>query len=229
MASAASRFRASFPDRSCADIARRETGPQRRRTGRASQGFACNGKHLRSHRRNRSSKKTACTAIARELGESEGPLVIAGASIVQTNSVDALIAAHFVNLLLGNVGRPGGVLAPSSSALAGPKTANVPDALKDAQVLLLDGANPVYTLPSASGVTSGLAHLDTIASFGMFVDDSVAYADAILPSHHPLESEIAIVPAVATTPVSINVAVPFVQPLHDTRPLEQVLDASHAK
>src|SRR3982751_5168100 len=44
--------------------------------------------------------------IARELGESEAPLVIAGASIVQTNSLEALIAAHYVNVLLGTIGRP---------------------------------------------------------------------------------------------------------------------------
>ncbi|MBV8807779.1 MAG: molybdopterin-dependent oxidoreductase, partial [Acidobacteriaceae bacterium] len=163
--------------------------------------------------------------IARELGESEAPLVIAGASIVQTNSLDALIAAHYVNLLLGNIGGPGGVLPPHPSAAPGPETANVAEALKRAQVVLLDGANPVYTLPSASGVTGALAHLDMIASFGMFIDDSAAYADVILPTNHPLESEAAIVPAIAVAPVSVNVATPFVQPLYNTRPLEQTLGA----
>ncbi len=163
--------------------------------------------------------------IARELGESEAPLVLAGASIVQTNSLDGLIAAHYVNVLLGNIGRSGGVFPPHPSPAAGPETGNLADALKRAQVLLLDGANPVYTLPSASGVAATLAHLDMIASFGMFIDDSAAYADAILPSHHPLESETAIVPAIAVAPISINVATQFVQPLYNTRPLEQTLDA----
>jgi anaerobic selenocysteine-containing dehydrogenase len=163
--------------------------------------------------------------VARELGESEVPLVIAGASVVHTNSLDALIAAHYLNFLLGSVGRPGGIFPPYSSAVTGPKAGNVPEALTRAQVLLLDGANPVYTLPAATGVTERLAHLDMVVSFGMFIDDSAAYADAILPSHHPLESEMAVVPAVPAAAVSINVARPFVQPLHDTRPLEQVLDA----
>jgi len=39
--------------------------------------------------------------IASELGKSEAPLVIAGASVVQTNSLDGLIAGHYMNLLLG--------------------------------------------------------------------------------------------------------------------------------
>jgi anaerobic selenocysteine-containing dehydrogenase len=162
--------------------------------------------------------------IARELGESEAPLVIAGASVVHTNSFDALVAAHYLNLMLGNVGRPGGVLPPHSPA-EGPEAANVPDALKRAQILLLDDANPVYTLPSASGVVGALANLDTIVSFGRFIDDSVAYADLILPSHHPLESETAIVPDVSAVPISINIAMPFVQPLYNTRPIEQTLEA----
>jgi molybdopterin-containing oxidoreductase family iron-sulfur binding subunit len=89
----------------------------------------------------------------------------------------------------------------------------------------LDDANPVYTLTSASGVTAALAHLDAIVSFGMFIDDTVAYADAILPTHHPLESEMAVVPGVGVARVSVNVAKPFVQPLYDTWLLENVLDA----
>ena len=161
--------------------------------------------------------------VARELGESEAPLVIAGASVVHTNSFDALVAAHYLNLMLGNIGRPGGILPPHAST-EGPEAANA-DALKRAQILLLDDANPVYTLPSASGVTGALAHLDTIVSFGMFVDDSVAYADLILPSPHPLESETAIVAAVSPSPVSVNIAKPFIQPLYNTRPIEQSLDA----
>jgi anaerobic selenocysteine-containing dehydrogenase len=162
--------------------------------------------------------------IARELGESEAPLVIAGASVVHTNSFDALVSAHYLNLMLGNIGRSGGVLPPHLSA-EGPGGGNVPDALRRAQILLLDGANPVYTLPLASGIAGALAHLDTIVSFGMFIDDSVAYADLILPSPHPLESATAIVPAVSAAPISINIATPFVQPLYNTRPIEQTLEA----
>jgi anaerobic selenocysteine-containing dehydrogenase len=66
-------------------------------------------------------------------------------------------------------------------------------------------------------------HLETIVSFGDFIDDSVAYADAILPDHHTLESEMAVVPAVTPKPIAINVATPFVRPLYDTRPIGQTL------
>jgi anaerobic selenocysteine-containing dehydrogenase len=167
--------------------------------------------------------------VARELGESDAPIVIAGASVSHTNSLDALLIALYVNFLLGNIGRPGGVFPPHSSATLAPENTKVTDALKRAQVLLLDDANLLYTLPAASGVRAALEHLDTTASFGMFIDDSVAYADLILPSHHPLESEMAVVPAVTPTLISINIAIPFVQPLYDTRPIEQTLSAIASK
>ena len=163
--------------------------------------------------------------VARELGESEAPLVIAGASIIQTNSLDALVVAHYLNLLLGNIQKPGGMWSPYSSPASSQQTANIPDAIKQAQVLLLDGANPVYTFPAASGITDALQHLDLIASVGLFIDDSAAYADVILPTHHSLESETAVVPDVPPQPVSISVARSFVQPLYDTRPLGDILQA----
>ncbi|MBV8550123.1 MAG: molybdopterin-dependent oxidoreductase [Acidobacteriaceae bacterium] len=160
--------------------------------------------------------------VARELGESESPIVIAGASIVHTNSLQSLVAAHYLNLLLGNVGRSGGVLAPQQAAAIDPVNANVLEALKRAQILLLDSENPVYSLPSASGVMEVLGGLEMIVSFGVFVDDSVAYADTILPDHHTLEFGTAVVPPVAPG-IAINVATPLVQPLYNTRPIGQTL------
>jgi anaerobic selenocysteine-containing dehydrogenase len=162
--------------------------------------------------------------VAQELGESEAPLVIGGASILQTNSLDALVAAHYLDVLLGNVGRPGGVLPPHPAAVSLPETAtNVPEALKRAQILLLDAENPSYSFPSASGVTEALGRLEMIVSFGPFVDDSAAYADLILPDHHTLESEAAVAPGIAPTSIAINVTMPFVRPLYNTRPIQQTL------
>jgi anaerobic selenocysteine-containing dehydrogenase len=49
----------------------------------------------------------------------------------------------------------------------------------------------------------------------------------ILPDHHTLESETALVPAVSPRP-AITVARPFVQPLYNTRPIAQTLvDIAH--
>jgi anaerobic selenocysteine-containing dehydrogenase len=166
--------------------------------------------------------------VARALGESEAPLVIAGASLVHTNSLDALVAAHYLNLMLGNIGKPGGVLPPNPEpfAIMGDRAGDgkIADVLKRARVLLLDGENPVYTLPVASGVRQALAGMELIVSFGGFINDSAAYADLILPDHHTLESELAIAPAVSPRS-AINVTTSFVRPLYNTQSLEHSLSA----
>jgi menaquinone reductase, molybdopterin-binding-like subunit len=151
--------------------------------------------------------------VVQELGESEAPLVLAGASIVQSNSLDAVIASHYINLMLGNVGKPGGVLPPATTAPT--ENHRSAEALARAKVALIDGANPAYVFPRQ-------AVAQTVISFASFLDDSAALADLILPDHHALESELARVPAVSPQP-AVTVAQPFVRPLYDTRPVEKTL------
>ncbi len=81
-------------------------------------------------------------------------------------------------------------------------------------MLLLDGENPVYTLGASSH------RKDFIVSFSGFLDDSSAFADVILPDHHSLESEAAVISPVTQT---VAVSEQFVQPLYNTRALSQTL------
>jgi anaerobic selenocysteine-containing dehydrogenase len=150
--------------------------------------------------------------VAHELGKSEAPLVIAGASTVQSNSFDALVASHYLNALLG----ARGVLPPQPEPQSVSASGNVQDALKRAKVLFLDGENPAYLLRAAQS----FAGLDLIVSFGSFLDDSAAHADVLLPAHHALESEAAVVPLGLG---GVAVSQPFVRPLYDTRPVGQIL------
>jgi anaerobic selenocysteine-containing dehydrogenase len=161
--------------------------------------------------------------IAQELGQSEAPLILAGASQVHTNSLAALRAAAYLNVMLGNVGQPGGVLPPVlEPANNRPAYTNIVPLVEKAQVLFLDQSDPAYTLPASTGLHAALEKVETIISFSPFVTDSAAYADLIFPDHHPLEAGFAVVPAVAPGP-SVIVATPFVQPLYDTRATGQVL------
>jgi len=156
------------------------------------------------------------------LGASEAPLVVAGASVPHSNSLDAIVASHYVNLMLGNVGRKGGVLPPASGVATGAENRRADQALAGAQVVLIDGADPAYTLPHASGALEALARVGTVISFASFLDDSGAWSDLLLPDHHALESESAIVPVVSAQP-AVTVATPFVEPLYDTRAVEKTL------
>jgi anaerobic selenocysteine-containing dehydrogenase len=156
------------------------------------------------------------------LGESDAPLVLAGASIPQSNSLDAILLSHHLNFMLGNVGKPGGVLPPAAAAAAPFENGRAAEALARAQVVLIYGANPAYTMPPSSGVLQALARAETVVSFAGFLDDTAAWSDLLLPGHHTLESEAALVPAVSPQP-AVTVAVPFVKPLYDTRAVETVL------
>jgi len=159
--------------------------------------------------------------IVQDLGESEAPLVLAGASLLHTNSLDAIVASHYINLMLGVVGKPGGVLAPAAAPLP-PDHRTVAESLAGAQVVLIDGANPVYTIPRSTGMADALARAELVVAFGPFLDDSAAWADLLLPDHHPLESEMALVPAVSVQP-AVAVSTPFVEPLYGTRAVETTL------
>jgi molybdopterin-containing oxidoreductase family iron-sulfur binding subunit len=162
--------------------------------------------------------------IAEELASATSPLVVAGASVVQSNSFDAVVASSALNLLLGNVGSKGGVLPPAKAPLEAiassrPATANLIKRLAGASLVFLDGADPAYALPASM---SRLEAVPAVISFSQFVDDSAAYADLILPDHAPLESAAAVVADVAPS-AGLTGSRAFVAPLGETRSTEQVL------
>lgn len=157
--------------------------------------------------------------VAEELAASPAPLVIAGASQVHTNSLAAVIASHWLNQRLNALSC---VHAPAIPAVPPLTNHRVAAALASAQVILIDGANPAYTLPKSSGFLDALAKAQAVIGLGSFLDDTAAFADLILPAPHYLEAETAIAPSIAPGP-SLTISTPFVRPLHDTRPVEQTL------
>ena len=162
--------------------------------------------------------------VAHRLSEATAPVVVAGASIVRPNSLESVVAASVLNLLLGSVNEKGGVRAPSEPLLpewdeSRPRYEDLLQRLDKAEVILLDGANPAYQVPASA---ERLPKCSAVISFSSFVDDSSAYADLILPDHSPLESTAALVPPVAPM-TAITGSRSFVQPLYDTRATEEVL------
>ena len=165
--------------------------------------------------------------ILREFANSKAPLVIGGASAVHTNSLEAVVASLLLNQKLGNIGKPGGVLAPAPSTVP-METTPLANRLANAQVILIDDANPVYTMPRSSGIVEALNRAETVISFAPIVDDSAVYADFILPDHHPLESTAAVAPVVSDR-TGLAIAEPFVLPLYDTQALEKTLSSIAGK
>lgn len=161
--------------------------------------------------------------VARELAASTSPLVLAGASIVRPGSSRAVTAANELNLLLGNIGAKGGVMPPASlpRGLAAERPAYRPleEQIGQAEVVMIDGVDPLYAAPWLAG---SLAEVELVISFAGFIDDSAAHADWILPDHHELEASAGVIPLMSPTP-ALTGAPAFVKPLHETRATPDVL------
>ena len=134
--------------------------------------------------------------LAHGLAKHKNPLVLGGGTVgAYTNGMQNLEAIYTLNVLLGNLGKKGGVvfnpilpIAMDGFSDLSPDLANSSriDELKsgDLEILLLRGANPIYGTP---GFKSVLSKTPLIVSFSGIMDDSAMMADIILPENHYLE------------------------------------------
>jgi anaerobic selenocysteine-containing dehydrogenase len=162
--------------------------------------------------------------IARELVEfAPAVAVVGGPAVAHSNGLFTALAVNALNALLGSVEQPGGVFFTPGVPAQTPPHAPVLEALASAQVLLIDGANPVYATPRAMKVRETLEKIPFIASFGSFIDDTSAYADLILPDHSFLESRIDSTPESGSMQAVTTTAEPVMKPLYQTRATADVL------
>lgn len=175
--------------------------------------------------------------LARRFATEQPALALAGGpAAAQSNGTDTLAAVLALNILVGNVGRPGGVLLdpppPPISALPAPVGASNLAEWQDlaerlragsVQLVLLDDANPAYGLPGVLQFGDALQQAPLIVSFSSFLNDSTALADLILPTHLPLEEWGADLADPAPGRSVLSLQQPVVRPSHDTRCFGDVL------
>ena len=178
--------------------------------------------------------------LAREVAEiSPSVALIGGSPLAHTNALFNAVAVNALNALLGSVERPGGVfftpqinLAAAAKGLAGRATeapsldrvtAGILDGSAIPQVLLLDGANPVFTAPRGWRVREALEKVPYIASFGSFLDETAALSDLILPDHSFLETWSEALPESGSMTAVASVAPAAMMPLYQTRATPDVL------
>ena len=167
--------------------------------------------------------------LADTFAETRPSLAIGGdAAGRHSNGVGALTAVYALNYLVGNLGMEGGLVfnpEPPAGQGAEARQASYRSMLalaEDArqgriQVLILNQANPVFTLPEASGFKEALAEIPLIVSLSSFLDETTAMADLILPSHTYLESWGDNFPEPGVGFRAGAVAQPVVSPLYNTR------------
>jgi anaerobic selenocysteine-containing dehydrogenase len=161
--------------------------------------------------------------------------IIGGAPLAHSNGLFSALAVNALNALAGSVGQPGGLFFTPQLDLFRPR----PEAtgsggfrlqpegngthIGDAQVLLVDGANPVFTTPRAWRVRETLGKVPYIASFSTFLDETSILSDLILPDHSFLESWSDALPESGSMTAVASVAAATMRPLYDTRATGDVL------
>ena len=178
--------------------------------------------------------------LARELAEiTPSVALIGGPPLAHTNGLFNALAVNALNALLGSVERPGGVfftpqfnLASVAKGLAGRATASpsldrlaaaIADGSSVPQMLLLDGANPVFTSPKGWRMREALDKIPYIASFGSFLDETAALSDLILPDHSFLETWSEALPESGSMIAVASVAPAAMMPMYQTRATPDVL------
>jgi menaquinone reductase, molybdopterin-binding-like subunit len=170
--------------------------------------------------------------LAHEIAQSgSATVIIGGAPLAHTNGLFNAIAANALESLVDSGRDSGAIMGFAPGPAPGDATAPMQASLvslnallKSApQMLLLYEANPVFSAPPALRIRDALTKIPYIVSFGSFIDETSAQADLILPDNAPLESWLDSSPESGSLAAVASLAPPAVLPLHDTRPMPDVL------
>jgi anaerobic selenocysteine-containing dehydrogenase/Fe-S-cluster-containing dehydrogenase component len=128
--------------------------------------------------------------LAREFGAARPSLAIAGGAGSQhVGATQVSAAVNILNYVAGNIGQTVhfgsdldsgegyGALQPALAALESGQVA----------VVLVHDANPAYTLPKSSGFAAKFQKAPFKVSTSMYLDETAALCDLLLPEHHALE------------------------------------------
>jgi len=164
-------------------------------------------------------------AVARQFA-SAAPSLAIGGGITGAGEHDAVTleaAALLLNVLTGNVGTTVNYGAGYAIDRLATRSdiASLVEAMTNGQidVLLVHDANPVFTLPAATGFTSALRRVPFVVTFSNVPDETSALAHLVLPDHHFLESWGDYTPRAAVT----NLVQPAATPLLHSRATGDVL------
>ena len=175
-------------------------------------------------------------AIAHDFAGHQPGLALAGGPAgAQTNGLFNLAAAYSLNVLVGNVGKDGGVKfnpAPVLDRLSGAAQATSFQEWQSlsqrmsqggVSVAMVHGANPAYGLPAAAGFRAALANVPFVVSFSSFMDETTAMADLVLPVHTALEDWGDDVAEPGPGYQTLGIQQPVVRPFVDSRSFGDLL------
>ena len=183
--------------------------------------------------------KDSIAEVAREFATTRPSLAMAGETVAfQSNGQESIRAIQLLNILVGNLNRPGGVYPAGGSmagSLAGSKKSfgellALVDGMRAGKIktALIKG-NPVHSFPPVTGFQKALDNVPFVVSFSTLIDDTALRADLILPDHAALESWGDVIPLAGSRYPVYGMMQPVVTPLHDTRQFADVLLATASR
>jgi anaerobic selenocysteine-containing dehydrogenase/Fe-S-cluster-containing dehydrogenase component len=160
--------------------------------------------------------------VAREFAAAKPSLAVAGGIGAQhAGAADLCAAVNLLNYVAGNIGQTVKFGAGLASADGFAGLNQLAAAMDGGQVavLLVHDANPVYALPQAFGFAAKLKRVPFKVSTSLFLDETAAQCDLLLPQHHALErwDDLA-----ARTGVR-SLMQPVMEPVFDTRAAGDIL------
>ena len=175
--------------------------------------------------------KESIAEVAREFATTRPSLAMAGEAVAfQSNGTESVRAVQLLNMLVGNLNRPGGVYSAASPS--GPENSfaellALVNSMSSGRIkLAMIKGNPVHSVPPATGFQLALDKVPFIVSFSQLIDDTALQADLILPDHAVLESWGDVLPQAGSRQTVYGLMQPVVTPLHDTRQFGDVLLAT---
>lgn len=173
--------------------------------------------------------QAAIAEVAREFASTRPALAMAGEAVAfQSNGPDSIRAIQMLNVLAGNLNRPGGIY-PDAGFPDGPTDSfdeliSLVKKMHGNQIrTAMIYGDPVHTIPSATGFREALAKVPYLVSFSSLFDDTALMADLVLPDHAALESWGDVIPLAGTREGVIGLMQPVVTPVFDTRQFPEVL------
>jgi anaerobic selenocysteine-containing dehydrogenase len=189
-------------------------------------------------------KPEALTALAKKLAAAKAPLVIAGSPFGQGEGAATFIAGAALNLLLGQVNKPGGmkVFADFAPVVKGAATAKklgeataadylakVGAGKASPEVLMVYEANPAYGLPAADAMAKAMEKIPFVVSFATFLDETAQKATLVLPAPHSLERADDLANPYGYSRAAYGVSLPVLKPVADAKSTPDVILALAGK
>jgi anaerobic selenocysteine-containing dehydrogenase len=168
------------------------------------------------------------TDLARAFADpgNQPSLAIGGGSAgAHTSGLFNMSAIYSLNLLVGNVGKDGGVIFTPLSPLEDLAKQEVMDTgssasfrdwrdLEQPDVLMIRGVNPVHGLPSAANFAGVIEKAGFVVAFSSFMDETATMANLILPEHVYLEDWGDDAPEPGPRYQTMGIQQPVVRPFH---------------